>query len=139
MLNQCNFIGNLGKDAEIRATQNGDEVATLSLGVSEKWKDKNTGEQKQKTEWVRVVVWGNLVNVIKNYTQKGSKLYISGKWQTRKWQDQEGNDRYSTEVVVQGFGGKIVLLDSKGEGGGQSQQQAQAAPPANDLDDEIPF
>lgn len=141
MLNSCEFIGHLGKDPEIRAMQNGDEVANLSLGVTERWKDKS-GQQQERTEWVRIVAFGGVVNVIKNYTKKGSKIFVQGKLQTRKWTDKNGNDQYTTEVVLQGFGGKLVLLDSKQDGGGGGYQQpAQQQVPSQDLglDDEIPF
>lgn len=144
MLNQCNFIGNLGSDPEIRSTQNGDKVANLSIGVSEKWKDKN-GQQQSKTEWVRVVIWGKLADIAEQYLQKGSKVYVSGKMQTRKWTDQNGNEKYSTEIVLQGFDSKLVMLDSRE--GGQSpnfkdqnhQASYQAQAPQDDADSEIPW
>ena len=143
MLNKCCFIGNLGRDPEIRSTQAGKEIANLSLGVSEKWKDAS-GERKERTEWVRVAIFNEgLVNVSKNYLKKGSKVYIEGQLQTRKWTDQSGQDRYSTEIVLQGFDSKLVMLDGKAGGGsGEGGQTAaskghQAAPAA--LDDEIPF
>lgn len=143
MLNSCSFIGNLGADPEIRSLNSGDKVANLRLAVSEKWKDKNTGERKEKTEWVSVVVFGNLVSVIENYVKKGSKLYVSGKLQTRKWQHPDGTDRYSTEVVLQGFDAKLVMLDGKSGGGeGQTVQQErsqQGYGDSRDLDDGIPF
>ena len=151
MLNQCNFIGNLGKDPEIRAMQNGDEVANFSIACTERWKNKQ-GEKKEKTEWVNVVVWGPLVQVVKNYLNKGSKVYISGKMATRKWQDQSGNDRYSTEVVLQGFGSNLVMLDSKSDKAPQEKDYSQSDfaktaqanegklfAPAAELDDDIMF
>jgi len=136
MLNSCSFIGNLGADPEIRSLNNGDKVANLRLAVSEKWKDKNTGERKEKTEWVSVVVFGNLVGVIENYVKKGSKLYVSGKLQTRKWQHSDGTDRYSTEVVLQGFDAKLVMLDGKSGGGEGSQHNA---PSEQDNGSDVPF
>lgn len=145
MLNQVNLIGNLGADPEIRSFQNGDKVANMRLACSEKWKDRNTGERKEKTEWVSITVFGPLVNVIEQYVKKGSKLYVSGKLQTRKWQDQSGADRYSTEVVLQGPSATLVMLDSAGGGdrgggasyGGGGVTVGSGAPP-DDLD-EIPF
>jgi len=121
MLNQCQFIGNLGADPEIRTFQNGGKVCNLRLAVSESWKDKNTGEKKERTEWVPVAIFSEgLVRVAEQYLRKGSKVYISGKMTTRKWQDQSGKDRYSTEIVLQGFDAKLVMLDSRKEGGGNS-------------------
>lgn len=130
MLNRCEFIGNLGRDPEIRATQTGDKVANLSLAVSETWKDKNTGERKERTTWVPVVIWGPLASVAERYLRKGSKVYIAGRFSVRKWQDQSGNDRYATEIVLQGFGASLIMLD--GPSGG-----SQAAP--EDMNDEINF
>lgn len=110
-LNKVTLIGNVGADPEIRDLQSGNAVANISLATSESWKDKNTGEKKERTEWHRVVVWNDgLVEVIEKYVKKGSKLYIEGQMQTRKWQDQDGNDRYSTEVVLTGFDAKLLLL-----------------------------
>ncbi len=152
MLNKCMFIGNLGRDPEIRHTQSGDAVANLSLATTERWKDKNSGEKRERTEWVRVVIFGPVAKIAEQYLRKGSKIYIEGSLQTRKWQDQQGNDKYSTEVVLTGFGGKLVMLDGKQDGGdgGQSYGQAtrggeqtegfDAGPEGGgDLDDEIPF
>lgn len=111
MLNKCTFIGNVGRDPEIRAMQDGKEIANLSIGVTEKWKTKS-GEKAEKTEWVRVAVFNEgLVRVIKSYVKKGSKIYIEGQLQTRKWTDKDGVDKYSTEVVLSGFGGQLILLD----------------------------
>lgn len=146
-LNKCTFIGNLGKDPEIRAMQSGNEIASFSLGVSESWKDKNTGERKSKTEWVRVVVFNeNLVRVVKNYLKKGSKVYIEGQMQTRKWTDQAGVEKYSTEIVLQNYGGTIIMLDGK-QSSSDDHSPASAIveeakkqfPGAQMLDDEIPF
>lgn len=134
MLNQVNIIGRLGADPEIRSLNSGDKVANMRVAVSESWRDKNTGERKEKTEWVSVVVFGNLVGIIEQYVKKGSKLYLSGKLQTRKWQDQSGNDRYSTEVVLQGFDAKLVMLDSKsGDDGGGSQALSSNSGPSEDV------
>lgn len=115
MLNKVCLLGNLGADPEIKSTNDGREFANFSLATSESWNDKQTGERKEKTEWHRVVCFSEgLTKVIKNYVKKGSKLYIEGALQTRKWQDDTGNDRYSTEVVMQGFNCKLLMVDSKG-------------------------
>lgn len=140
-LNLCQFIGNCGKDPEIRSAQDGKEIANLSIGVSEKWKDKASGEQKEKTEWVKVVIFNkNLVELVKKYVVKGSKIYVSGKLQTRKWQDKEGADRYSTEVVLSDFNGQIELLSPKGNSEPSAYDQAKqdAYQPSTD-DQNIPF
>lgn len=113
-INKVILVGNLGKDPEIRATQDGREICNLTLATGESWKDKNTGERKEKTEWHRIVIFNEgLVNVAKNYLHKGSKVYIEGALQTRKWTNKEGQDQYSTEVVLQGFGGNLTMLDGK--------------------------
>ncbi len=118
-LNKVMLIGNLGADPEIRSFQNGGRVANLRIATSENWKDKNTGERREKTEWHTVAIFSDgLVNVVERYLKKGSKVFIEGKLQTRKWQDQSGNDRYSTEVVIQGLGGTLTMLDGRGDGGG---------------------
>lgn len=115
-INKVILLGNLGKDPEIRTTTNGKEIASFSIATGESWKDKNTGERKEKTEWHNVVVFSDgLVGVVKNYLKKGSKVYVEGALQTRKWQDQSGQDRYSTEIVLQGFGATLVMLDAKSE------------------------
>lgn len=116
-VNQCTFIGNVGKDPEIKTFPNGGKVANFSIAVSEKWKDRTSGEQKERTEWINIAVKNDgLVGVVERFIKKGSKLYVQGQFQTRKWQDQSGNDRYSTEIVVQGFTGKIEMLDGKPQG-----------------------
>ena len=168
-INKVTLIGNVGNEPEIRQTQQGKEIANLSIATSESWRDKNTGERKEKTEWHRVVIFNEgLVMVIKNYVHKGSKLYIEGALQTRKWTGNDGVEKYTTEVVLQGYSGNLTMLDSKGGSGGQSQggynqsqnqggfqqQQGGNAPafgqvpggqsqpsnaPAPELDDEIPF
>ncbi len=121
-VNKVILIGNLGADPEIRRTQDGRPVANLRLATSESWKEKSTGERKVKTEWHRVVIFNeNLCRIAEQYLKKGSKVFIEGALQTRKWQDQSGQDRYSTEVVLQGFRGELTLLDragSAGSGGG---------------------
>lgn len=122
-LNKVMLIGNLGADPEIKSFQNGGKVANLRIATSETWKDKATGERKEKTEWHSVAIFNDgLVGVVERYLKKGSKVYIEGKLQTRKWQDQSGNDRYTTEVVLQGIGGSLVMLDGKrgDDGGGSS-------------------
>jgi single-strand DNA-binding protein len=161
-VNKVILIGNLGADPEIRRTQDGRPVANLRLATSESWKDKNTGERKEKTEWHRVVIFNeNLCRIAEQYLKKGSKVFIEGALQTRKWQDQSGQDRYSTEVVLQGFRGEMTLLDrsgSAGSGGGSADdggsdsdfgspgptRKVAAAAGAGagrggDMDDEIPF
>ena len=118
-VNKVILIGNLGADPEVRTFQNGGKVANLRIATSETWKDRNTGERREKTEWHSVAIFSEgLVRVAEQYLRKGSKVYIEGKLQTRKWQDQSGQDRYSTEVVLQGIGRTLTMLDSRGEGGG---------------------
>jgi single-strand DNA-binding protein len=117
-VNKVILIGNLGKDPEVRTLQNGGKVANLSLATSESWRDKSSGERKEKTEWHRVVIFGNLADIAEKYLKKGSKVYVSGSLQTRKWTDQSGAEKYTTEVVLQGFGGELTMLDGKGGGAG---------------------
>ena len=118
-VNKVILIGNLGADPEVRTFQNGGKVANLRIATSETWKDKNTGERREKTEWHTVAIFQEgLVRIAEQYLKKGSKVYIEGKLQTRKWQDQSGQDRYSTEVVLNGFDGTLTMLDSRNEGGG---------------------
>jgi len=118
-LNKVMLIGNLGADPEVRSFQNGGRVANLRIATSETWKDRNTGERQERTEWHTVAIFSEgLVNVCENYLRKGSKVFIEGKLQTRKWQDQSGQDRYSTEVVLRGFDGTLTMLDGRGDGGG---------------------
>lgn len=147
-LNKVTLIGNLGADTETRTFQNGGKVCNLRIATSEAWKDKNTGERQERTEWHQVAIFSEgLVRVAEQYLRKGSKVYIEGKLQTRKWQDQSGNDRYSTEIVLQGFDAKLLMLD--GPQGGSSQQSdsqqssgygAGGGPNSGgDMDDEIPF
>lgn len=142
MLNQTQFIGHLGADPEVRSFANGGQVANFRLAVTEKWKDKNSGEQKESTEWVTVAAFDGLAGICQQYLRKGSKVYVSGKQKTRKWQDKEGNDRYSTECVLQGFDAKMIMLDGPQSSGGSNQQQATnqgGGTNYNDLDDDIPF
>ena len=121
-VNKVILIGNVGADPEIRRTQDGRPIANLRIATSETWRDRNSGERKEKTEWHTVVVFNEgLCKVVEQYVKKGAKLYIEGQLQTRKWQDQTGNDRYSTEIVLQGFGSTLTMLDGRGEGGGRGQ------------------
>lgn len=160
-VNKVILVGNLGRDPEVRSMQDGSPVVNLSIATSESWRDKNTGERRDKTEWHRVVIFNeNLAKVAQNYLKKGSKVYLEGQLQTRKWTDQSGQDKYSTEVVLQRYRGELTMLDGRGDnagagggfndgqsryGGGQNQSGNQgggyAAPAggAADLDDEIPF
>lgn len=151
-VNKVILVGNLGKDPEVRSTQGGGKIVTLTLATSESWTDKHSGERQERTEWHRVVIFSeHIVDVAEKYCRKGSKIYVEGALQTRKWTDQGGQDRYTTEVVVQRFRGELTLLGSKQESEGQERSLAprrEAAgaaagwtPPAGggDLDDEIPF
>ncbi|WP_411035492.1 single-stranded DNA-binding protein [Shinella sp. BYT-45] len=118
-VNKVILIGNVGADPEIRRTQDGRPIANLRIATSESWRDRNSGERREKTEWHNVVVFNEgLCKVVEQYVKKGAKLYIEGQLQTRKWQDQTGNDRYTTEVVLQGFNSTLTMLDGRGEGGG---------------------
>jgi single-strand DNA-binding protein len=145
-LNKVQLIGNLGDDPEARSLNNGGEVVNLRVATSETWKDKD-GNRQERTEWHRVVIFNeNLGKVAKSYLRKGSKVYLEGALQTRKWQDQSGTDKYSTEIVLQKFRGELVLLDSKGDGGTAENRAAggSLAAQANgevnrDLDDDVPF
>ena len=118
-VNKVILIGNLGRDPEVRTFQNGGKVCNLRIATSETWKDRNTGERRERTEWHSVAIFNEgLVRVAEQFLRKGSKVYIEGQLQTRKWQDQSGQDRYSTEVVLQGFGSTLTMLDGRGESGG---------------------
>lgn len=135
MLNKCCFIGNLGRDPEIRFSQAGKKIANLSLGVTEKWKNA-AGEKQERTEWVRLVVFNDkLADVAEKYLRKGSKIYIEGQMQTRKWADQGGVEKYTTEIILSGFNGTLVMLD------GKPKVERQDADPSNQspLDDSVPF
>ncbi len=161
-VNKVILVGNLGRDPEIRSTQDGMRVANLSLATSEQWRDRASGERKERTEWHRVVIFNErLVELAQKYLRKGSKIYVEGALQTRKWTDQQGQDRYSTEVVLQRFRGELTMLDGarggepdsagefeEGYGGGYGEAPGRAIgggaggrsrAPGNDLDDEIPF
>lgn len=169
-VNKVILIGNLGADPDIKRTQDGRPIANLSIATSDTWKDKNTGERREKTEWHRVVVFNEgLCRVIESYVKKGSKVYIEGQLQTRKWQDNEGKDRYSTEVVLQNYNGVLTMLDGRndnqggggqmgggydqgggsfgqsgpsggqGQVGGGNQGGGFGGPSGGDIDDEIPF
>ena len=151
-INKVILVGNLGADPEIRSTQDGREIANLRLATTDSWKDKNTGERRDKTEWHRVVIFSpGLVNLAKSYWNKGSKIYIEGTLQTRKWQDQSGQDKYSTEVVLQPYGSSLVMLDSRSSnnnssGGFDDRNSFNSSTneksqnfPVEELDDEIPF
>jgi single-strand DNA-binding protein len=141
-LNKVTLIGNLGRDPEIRTTNDGREIANFSIATSETWKDKMTGEKRDKTEWHRIVCFNEgLARVIKNYVKKGTKLYIEGQLQTRKWVDNDNQEKYTTEVVLQNFNSTLILLDSRGEAA-PNQPSSQNNNPTfdnSDLDDEIPF
>lgn len=155
-VNKVILVGNLGRDPEIRSMQNGGRVANLSVATSESWKDRQSGERREKTEWHRVVIFNeNLLDVAEKYLHKGSKVYIEGQLQTRKWQDQSGADKYSTEIVLQRFRGELQMLDARGEGGGgggggmagepsggdygDAASGGGAPSGGGDFDDDIPF
>lgn len=159
-VNKVILVGNLGADPEVRRLNSGDPVVNLRIATSEQWRDKSTGERREKAEWHNVVIFNdNLAKVAENYLKKGSKVYVEGQLQTRKWQDRDGNDRYTTEVVLQKFRGELTMLDGKGEGGGGGRSggydqmddrsgggggQRQMDKPREDfssdtLDDDIPF
>jgi single-strand DNA-binding protein len=150
-INKVILVGNLGADPEVRYTQSGDAVATLSIATSERWTNKQSGEPVEKTEWHRVILWRRLGEIAQQYLRKGSKVYIEGKLQTRKWTDQSGQDRYTTEIV----GNEMQMLDSRGSGEGETAHRTQGSgqsarpapatqtrapqPPPADFDDDIPF
>jgi single-strand DNA-binding protein len=147
-LNKVTLIGNLGQDPEIRSTGDGREIASFSVATTESWKDKNTGEKRDKTEWHRIVVFSQgLVGIIKNYVKKGSKLYIEGSLQTRKWTDKDGVDKYTTEIVLQNFNSNLQMLGSKGVNKEQDQNKSIEETARDqfegskvvELDDSIPF
>jgi single-strand DNA-binding protein len=154
-VNKVILVGNLGAEPEVRTLPSGNKVVNLSVATSENWRDKNTGERKEKTEWHRVVIFSEgLARVAEQYLHKGSKVYLEGQLQTRKWQDQSGQDKYSTEVVLQGFNSNLTMLDGRGEGAGdgagfsgppaarsEGRRPSSSAPafePAG-MDDDIPF
>ena len=144
-VNKVILVGNLGKDPEVRRMTSGEPVVNLSVATSENWRDKATGERKERTEWHRVVIFNeNLAKVAEQYLRKGAKVYLEGSLQTRKWTDKDGAEKYSTEVVLQNFNGTLVMLDGRsgGEGGGGQRVGASEAPASfqrDEMDDEIPF
>lgn len=144
-VNKCILIGHLGQDPEIRYMPSGGAVANLTLATSESWRDKQTGEMKEKTEWHRVCIFGKLAEIAGEYLRKGSQVYIEGSLQTRKWQDQNGQDRYTTEVVVNVGGSMQMLGGSSNQAGSQKTQESAHQPqapqnePPQDWDDQIPF
>ena len=125
-INKCILVGNVGQDPEVRYLPNGGAVANVTLATSESWMDKNSGQKQEKTEWHRIVFFGKLADIVSQYVKKGSKLYVEGKLQTRKWQDQSGNDKYTTEIVVDGFSGQMQMLDGRQDVGGQQQVHSPA-------------
>ena len=156
-VNKVILVGRLGQDPDVKYTADGRAIANISIATSDTWKDKNTGEKQERTEWHRVVFFDKLAEIVAEYLKKGSQVYVEGKLQTRKWQDKEGHDRYTTEVVVDGFSGTMQMLDSRGgssasfnapsanqgQAGGNhaasSAPAAQSAPAPMVLDDDIPF
>ena len=158
-VNKVILVGNLGRDPEVRAMQSGDKVVNLSIATSENWKDKATGERKEKTEWHRVVVFNQgIANICERYLKKGAKVYIEGQLETRKWTDKDGIEKYSTEVVLRPFRGELTMLDTHGEGGASASsggggrsfrdsgdsgfgmdQSPSRAPMVEEFEDEIPF
>lgn len=139
-INKVILVGTLGRDPEVRHMQNGGAVANLSLATSEAWKDKNTGQKQERTDWHKVVIFGKLAEIAGQYLRKGSLVYIEGQLQTRKWTDQSGQDRYTTEVVVN-IGGVMQMLDKKGDNQGQqsAQKSTDQAVFESEMDDGIPF
>ncbi len=156
-VNKVILVGNLGADPEIRKTQDGRPIANLRIATSESWRDKNSGERRERTEWHRVVIFSEgLCRIAEQYLKKGSKVYLEGQLQTRKWEDQQGQERYSTEVVLQGFNSTLTMLDSRASGGGMGDSGGDYGSSGNfggsgpldkpsggdfnaDLDDEVPF
>jgi len=137
-VNKVIIVGNVGKDPETRFLPNGGAVTNLTIATSESWKDKQTGEQKEKTEWHRVVIFGKLAEIAGEYVKKGSKLYIEGALQTRKWTNQQGQDQYTTEIVLQGFNGVMQMLDGKPQGQQAQQAQGEFSPKKNKLQQATP-
>jgi len=149
-VNKVILVGNLGKDPEVRRMTSGEPVVNLSIATSESWRDKSSGERKEKTEWHRVVIFNEqLAKVAEQYLRKGAKVYLEGQIATRKWTDKDGQEKYSTEIVINRFRGELQMLDGKGEGGGRSEggiaggSGGRSEPVnfdrGNDMDDEIPF
>ena len=151
-INKVILVGNLGRDPEVRTMQNGNKVINLRMATNERWRDRNSGEMQERTEWHSVVIFNErLIDVAERFLHKGSKLYVEGQLQTRKWTDNQNQEKYSTEIVLNRFRGELQMLDSRGEGGGSSYDSALAAESSggsgdtemagadSDLDDEIPF
>ena len=147
-VNRVILLGNIGKDPEIKATQNGSKLASFSIATSKRWKDKQTQEYKDKTEWHKVVIFGEgLVDIVEKYVKKGSKIYIEGELQTRKWSDQQGNDRYTTEVILQGYNSTLTLLDNRGNTNQSIENKSEdisvednsEKSSDSNIDDDIPF
>ena len=153
-VNKVILLGNLGRDPEIRSMQSGAKMASFSIATSKRWKDRNTQEQKEKTSWHNIVVFGDgLVDIVEKYVKKGSKIYVEGEIQTRKWQDKDGNDRYTTEIILQGYNCNLTLLDSRNNAtmGNENSQQIEQEKSIEDnsfenqnsdsdeLDEDIPF
>ena len=130
-VNKVILVGNLGKDPEVRTMQNGGKVCSFTLATSESWKDRNSGERQERTQWHQIAIFNeNLAGIAERYLKKGSKVYVEGQLETRKWQDQSGNDRYTTEVVLRQFRGELTLLDRAGEGGGYDDVGPRSESPA---------
>lgn len=145
-VNKVILVGNLGADPDVRSTKDGRPVVNLSVATSESWRDKSSGERREKTEWHRVVIFSEgLCRIAEQYLKKGSKVYLEGQLQTRKWQDDNGNDRYTTEVVLQNYGGVMTMLDTRNSGGdfqsvgGDSTPMAAVGGGGGDINDDIPF
>ena len=146
-VNKVILIGNLGRDPEVRSFPNGGKVVNLRIATSETWRDRNTGERREKTEWHSVAIFAEgLARIAEQYLRKGSKVYLEGQLETRKWQDQSGQDRYTTEVVLRPYNSTLTMLDGRGEGGGGAQDYGddrmgggESRSPIGQLDDEIPF
>ena len=153
-VNKVILLGNIGKDPDIRVTQNGSKLASFSIATSKRWKNKESQKYKEKTEWHKIVVFSNgLVDIIEKYVKKGSKIYVEGELQTRKWQDKDGNDKYTTEVILQGYNCNLTLLDSRNNSSNQLDNQNQdsqdssitddsfssESSDSNNMDEDIPF
>ena len=144
-MNRATIIGNLGKDPEVRTSQGGDKIVSFSVATTESWKDRSSGERRERTEWHRVVIFGNgLADIADRYLRKGSKVMVEGALQTRKWTDQQGVERYSTEIVLKPYNSNLILLDGNrtngvGGNGDDAPGDRSEGPNASDLDDEIPF
>ena len=150
-INKVILVGNLGRDPEMRYSQAGNKIVNFSMATSDSWKDRQTGERRERTEWHRIVIFNeNLADIAEKYLHKGSKVYVEGQLQTRKWQGQDGQDRYTTEIVLGRFRGELTMLDARGEGAPPpaepddgvpdvAEPEAAGGEPSSDLDDEIPF